>query len=342
MSQAPGRSAELDLFKTLLVIGMIATHVIQLVGRQLPDWTDRFAEMVNLVTFSGFMLAFGLGLGLARGAGKPLMARLRPVVLLLVAAWVSSFAFALLVDRERLTAELALDVLSMRRLFGWSEFLATFFVLYLVVALARPVLVGIATRPSTLAMATALCFATWLTLDQGWPLTAALIGTTRFASFPLIPYLPWFLVGIAIGRDGGRLHWWHWLLAGIASTWLAWSISQTGEWPGRFPPTVLWIVGPALPILLYLALAKWLTWLWTLPGWMTVPGRHVLSFLLASNLMLFASRRLWGRPVDEVWLWLAASAGIIGLIGAIWLWREPRASARSHHKGGAGAAPDLA
>lgn len=323
MSPGSSRLPELDLFKTVLVVGMVATHVIQLVSRALPGWTDRFADFINLVTFSGFLLAMGIGLGLSQGTARPLWSRLRPVLLLLLAAWISSFAFALLVDRLRLTPELAIDVLTMRRLFGWSEFLASFFVLYALVAVARPLLFAVATNPWLLALATAACLgSTWLVMDQGWPLTATLIGTTRFASFPLLPYLPWFLLGITLGRSGGRLAAWHWLGATLASGWLAWSLWQTGQLPGRFPPTILWIVGPALALLVYLLVAKVIASRVTVPDWVTVPGRHVLSFLLVSNLMLFTLRHQMDRPVTNIWSWLALSAGIMAVIGAGWLIQE--------------------
>lgn len=314
----------------MLVVGMVATHVIQLVSSSLPGWTDRFADFINLVTFSGFLLAMGIGLGLSRGRARPLWSRLRPVLLLLLAAYVSSFAFALLVDRLPLTTTLVLDVLTMRRLFGWSEFLATFFVLYALVAVARPLLLAIATNPWLLALATVLCFgSTWLVMDQGWPLTATLIGTTNFASFPLLPYLPWFLVGIALGRAGGRLTIWHWLGAVAASGWLVWSLWQTGQLPGRFPPTILWIIGPALALLVYLMIAKAITSRLTVQGWLTVPGRHVLSFLLVSNLMLFTLRNLLGRPVLNVWTWLAATVAVLALISTCWLlWERTQARTR--------------
>jgi len=323
MTSGSSRLAELDLFKAMLVAGMVATHVIQLVSRSLPVWTERFAEFVNLVTFSGFLLAMGIGLGLSGGRARPLWNRLRPVLLLLAAAWISAFAFALLVDRLPLTSQLATDILTMRRLFGWSEFLASFFVLYALVAVARPLLVGIASNPWLLIPACALCLAsTWLVMDQGWPLTATLIGTTNFASFPLIPYLPWFLLGIGLGRAGGRLPPWHWLAATAASGWLLWSLQQTGQLPGRFPPTVLWIVGPALALLAYLRVAKVIATRLTLPDWLTVPGRHVLSYLLVSNLLLFTLRNLMGRPVQSVWAWLGLTAAVLVMIGIGWVIRE--------------------
>ena len=120
MNAIPARSQGLDLFKTMLVVGMVIAHVLQLLTRQMPGWTERFSEFINLVTFSGFLFAMGIGLGLSGGGSKTWWQRLKPVLMLLGAAWLSSIAFALLVDRVTLTPDLVADVLTMRRLFGWS------------------------------------------------------------------------------------------------------------------------------------------------------------------------------------------------------------------------------
>jgi hypothetical protein len=179
------------------------------------------------------------------------------VVLLLLAAWISAFAFALLVDRTPLTWGLALDVLSFRRLFGWSEFLASFFMLYLLLAMFRPLILRMALDPLSFGLAVALSFAsTWIVVDLWLPASATLLGTTLFASFPLLPYLPWFLVGIRLGRSGGKLGWAHWALAALCSGFLAFQVQQMGALPGRFPPTVLWVIGPALVLALYWVLAR--------------------------------------------------------------------------------------
>jgi hypothetical protein len=330
MTDRQGRLAELDLFKSLLVVGMVATHVLQLLGRSMPGWTDRFGEFINLVTFSGFLLALGIGLGLARQGARPWWLRLRPVMMLLAATYISSFAFAMLVDREKLTQDLAVDILTMRRLFGWSEFLATFFTLYALVAVARPLLAWIGSRLALLILVSVLCLAScWLVLNLELPLLATLVGTTKFASFPLLPYLPWLLVGIALGRADGRLTIWHASAALVGTGWLLWGLLDTGELPGRFPPTLSWIIGPALPLLLYLLMAKLITIWTTVPGWINVPGRHVLSFLVVSNLAIFTLRHLLGRPIVNVWAWLALTTLILAAVGGAWIVWERHVSRAS-------------
>lgn len=321
------RASELDLFKTMLVVGMVAIHVFQLLGRSMPDWVGRVEEGINLITFSGFLLAMGIGVGMASERERGLRERLRPVGLLLLAAWISAFAFALLVDRMPLTWALALDVLSFRRLFGWSEFLASLFMLYLLLALFRPLILRMALDPLSFGLAVALSFAsTWITLDLWLPASATLLGTTLFASFPLLPYLPWFLVGIRLGRSGGELGWVHWTAAALCSGLLAFQVQQTGALPGRFPPTVLWVIGPALALALYWVLAR--LFAARVPSMLLLPGRHVLSYLLVSNLLIFSARRIWGRPVTEVEAWIGSTLSVLVVIGLGWRlaekWRETR------------------
>lgn len=308
------RSDGLDLFKAMLVVGMVAIHVFQLLGRSLPVWVNPLSDAINLITFSGFLLALGIGVGLSRDRPRGRAERLVPALLLLGACWLSSFAFALLVDRARLTPDLVVDVLSLRRLFGWSEFLASFFMLYLLLALGRGWIVRMATDNLCFALSLALSFlSTWVRVDGHIPLAATLVGTADFASFPILPYLPWFLLGIRIGRDGGQISPILWAVGFGCTGLFLLVLHQTGRLPDRFPPSALWVAGPALVLFLYWGLASRLT----IPRVILGPGRHVLSFLLLSNLIIFAARNLVGRPVTSIVLWLAWSLAILVTVGVL-------------------------
>ena len=154
--KTPNRATDLDLLKTLLVIGMVGAHVVQLITFRARPEAAIFAEYANLVSFPGFLFAFGIGLGLPKPEGRKrsLWRQLRPSLLLLLAVYASSFAFALLVDRKKLDPQLIFDVVTMQRLFGWSEFLATFFMLSLLTLLALPALLAIGRNPWLLVVAT--------------------------------------------------------------------------------------------------------------------------------------------------------------------------------------------
>jgi hypothetical protein len=297
---AAGRSADLDVLKTVLVWGMIVAHCIQLLAFRPGPVAQTISTFINLISFSGFMFAFGYGVGLSR-RDKSWGQRLWPVLLLLLATWVSEIAFSTLVDRKPLDAELLVPLLSLSRLYGWSEFLASFCVLYLIIAVARPWLVRIATSWPLLVAALLVCAAsTWVAISADVPLLATILGTTRFASFPLLAYLPWFLIGIAFGRMTERPGLLDWGLAVVATgAWALWVWHYGGELPGRFPPTVLWVVGAALPILIYVVVSRAIAPV--VPRFLLGPGRHVLAALLLSNLAIFTLRWMFGFRLGAWW-----------------------------------------
>ncbi len=330
MNHTNNRAQDLDLLKTVLVIGMIGAHVIQLITfRPKPD-AAIFAEYANLVSFSGFMFAFGIGLGLPKPEGRvrTWWQRLRPIALLLLAVYVSSFAFALLVDRKPLTPELAIDVVTMRRLFGWSEFLATFFVLAVLQLFARPALLAVGRNPWLLVGVSVLCLlTTFYTTDAIFPLLPTLVSHTGMANFPLLPYLPWFLLGIWYGTHPVRL--WHFVPALAITGYCFWFTYQTGGFPQRFPPTILWIVGPAAILLAYVAASRWVAARVRIPDILLTPGRHVLSFLVLSNVALFATRFAMGRIVRNTLMDAVVAIGILVVLTLGWYaWERLRPAIR--------------
>lgn len=314
----PARAADLDLFKTVLVWGMITAHCIQLLAFRPKPAAIAISDVVNLITFSGFMFAFGWGLGLSRGAPKSWWARLYPVVLLGLATWVSEFAFMALVEKAKFDGALIYNILTFSRLYGWSEFLASFFVLYAIIAVARPWLIAIGERWYLMVPAAIACLAaTWIVVSGDIPLLATIVGTTNFASFPIVPYLPWFLLGIFYARNPEHPRAADWVLAAVATGLCALWTAYYGEYPGRFPPTVLWIVGPALILILYLVVARFVGRRVRIPRVLLGTGRHVLAALLVSNLIIFGLRYAVGFRLGQ-WWWTPILA--ISIIATVTLW----------------------
>lgn len=315
---ASARAQYLDLLKSLLIYGMITAHVTQLLTFRPSTELTGIADFVNLITFSGFMLAFGLGIGMSGERKRPLWDKVRPILMMLAASWISSLAFVVLVDRKPVNVALLTDLLSLRVLYGWSEFLASFLTLYILIAIARPVLVWLASQARILILATTLCLATTLLVtNRNYPLMATVIGTTNFASFPILPYLPWFLVGIWLGRNNRVPNLIEWAIAAIGTAGFCYVLYTRGEIPGRFPPSIWWIVGAAVPLAVYLTVSRFIVRGNKVLSLLLVPGRHVLASLLVSNLIIFGARFLYRQPLRIWWATLLAALGIIVLV-TVW------------------------
>jgi hypothetical protein len=113
------------------------------------------------------------------------------------------------------------------------------------------------------------------------------------------------------------------------SGYLYWVTLETGQFPNRFPPTILWIVGPAALLLTYLWLCRFIAARVSLPAPLLTPGRHVLSFLVLSNIGFFATRYFMGKPVRSTLIALLVTVGVLVLLSAGWyawerLWKATR------------------
>jgi hypothetical protein len=274
---------------------MISAHVIQLVTEEPPRMGVALVGLCEPRTFSGFLLAFGIGVGLSRPRRRGLWERAVPVVKVLLAVWASSWGFVLLVDRAPLDGWVVREVMTTEVLWGWSEFLTSFLVLYLLLAVARPVFVWVGTRPGwMLAASVAALGTTLVTTGAYWPLIGGLVGHRGYPNFPLLAYLPWFLAGIHLaGRRIGGAD----LALGAAATgvFALWVWQQGGALPERFPPSLLWVIGPGLPLALYLWACE-SAWAAGAARCCLAAGRHVLVALVLSNLLIFGIRYLWGFP----------------------------------------------
>ncbi|MBP1807559.1 hypothetical protein [Rubellimicrobium aerolatum] len=313
MAGGTERTEALDLLKTVLVAGMISAHCVQLLAEAPPGWALGWAGYVNLVTFSGFLLAFGIGVGMSRRV-PPWRARLVAVLRIWLAVVASSLGYQVLVERMPLTGGLVWDVASTRVLFGWSEFLTAFLVLYLLLAVLRPWVGWVAVRPAWLmALGVAGLGSTWVTVGAFWPMVGGLVGHREYASFPVLGYGPWFLAGLWIGARGRGIEAGE-VALGAAATGvflLAWW--GQGWVPDRFPPSVPWVIGAGLPLALYV----WGAGRVSAPGWALAAGRHVLASLVVSNLLIFGARAGWGWPLHGGWAILGAA---LALFAVVTLW----------------------
>ncbi|MGG6311895.1 acyltransferase family protein [Paenibacillus macerans] len=326
------RERAIDLFKGLLVLGMVYCHALQFFSDPLvfPEG-QKFIEGMNLITFSGFVFSFGYVCQLAyysKSFQQAWRRMLTAGVKTLFAFYISGAAFRLLIDKRPLEWATIRPILLLDDMPGWSEFLASFTYLILLGLLLFMPLKRVTEKKWTgFALAGMLLLTTLIPYGNiHAPQLAPLLGTRDFASFPVLPYFPYYLLGMLFARH--RIVWDWKVLSGAAAlsgafAW-KWLLAADAAWPERFPPSMWWILGPALPLYGYYLLSRGMQ-RYPLPfAPLEAMGRNVLWFLVMSNVLIFALESAQPQLIlslpDALWVELA----LLGTVGfSIWAIYKP-------------------
>ncbi len=323
---ANNRDHSLDVFKGLLVVLMTWCHVLQFFGdASLFPLNQSLETAANLLVFPGFVFAFGAAAEYA-WYKKPFMQSAPRVITAALKAlgafYLSGLAFRVVREGKPFTWATTRRILLMQDLPGWSEFLAAFFMLALVAMALYFPLNAVRRRPWALAVlglaALAMCLIPYHQVSH--PLLRLLVGTTAYASFPVVQYLPYFLLGVWYARGGRR----GWGLPVIALTMTAAGVLRAaalGVLPNRFPPDYGWVLLPAAGLAALMVLAMGLERLRFGKLSLLEPRRvlvnlgiNSLYYLLAGNLVLFTlsgrgtppqlrfrAPGLFGQPIASPW-----------------------------------------
>ena len=287
------RDYSIDIFKGLLVIGMVYCHILQFFSDpEVYTGAQRVIDVVNIVTFSGFVFSFGY-VGQLAYYSKPLKAvygrMLSTAVKTLIAFYISGTYYRLFLDRKPLTWSTVKPILLLQDIPGWSEFLVSFSLIMLVgLVLFKPLTWLIERKLIFWVVVLLLLMTTYFPYDKVTVnQLGLLIGTRKFASFPVVQYFPYYLIGMYVARY--RLGWnWKLFLGSFVSTgiFIAYVTVKHGL-PERFPPSLFWILSSSFLVYLYFLVAKVLTLKMKYTKFLTVLGQNVLLYLLMSNMMIF-------------------------------------------------------
>lgn len=325
------RDYSLDIFKGLLVIMMTCCHVSQFFGdHDMYPLLNSLEITANVLVFPGFVLAFGAAAQLAyyrKPFKKALPGMLRMVARSLTAFYLSGIAFRVIREGKPFGASAVHRILLLQDLPGWSEFLAAFAMIgVLSILLYAPVK---ATEGQSWLLVPAglvcllTCFLPYESIHH--PLLRLLAGTTAYACFPALQYLPYFLIGVHYARESKT----KWFLPALLSLMTALGLlrwRQMGYLPTRFPPDIGWVLLSATGLGLLLALARVLDRLHVKRFPSLAPrlvlsslGRNSLFYLLCGNLTIFALAGRNAAPRLRARGWGLFSCAISTPIGAF-LW----------------------
>ncbi|WP_372632272.1 acyltransferase family protein [Cohnella sp.] len=328
------RERAIDLFKGLLVLGMVYCHTLQFFSDpQVYPNGQKFIEVINLITFSGFVFSFGYvsqlsyyGKPFRLAAPRMLMAALKT----LFAFYVSGAAFRLFIDGRVLSWANIKPILTLNDMPGWSEFLASFTYLMIVgLILFVPLRRLAEIKWLGFVVAGVLLLTTFIPYGSiHWMKWGPLIGTRDFASFPVLQYFPYYLLGILFARY--RIVWDWRVLTGaiVASGAFVWKwLSTEGQpLPERFPPSIWWIVGPALVLYGYYLLSRLMEKYPAPFVPLEAMGRNVLWYLVMSNVLIFA---LKGNQQDNLllsaWDGFLMALVLLGVVSfSVWIMTKKR------------------
>lgn len=289
------RDYSIDLFKGILVIGMVYAHVIQFFGQTENSVGMEFvSNYANVITFSGFVFCFGYVFQkayLTKPFEKVWLKMVVTSLKTLAAFYLSGLSFRIFISGIPLQWEHIGPVLLLKDIPGWSEFLVSFALFSFISIVLFPWLKRlIKLKLLFWTVNGLLLLTTWfpydsVTINQ----LGLLIGTRQFAVFPVLQYMPYYLIGIYFARHS--IGWgWKWLIGSALATGIfIWDYASNG-WvlPERFPPTVQWILGATLILYLYYLFTRWVV----RRSWQIKPlisiGQNVLFYLLISNIFIFA------------------------------------------------------
>jgi hypothetical protein len=301
------RDISIDLFKTFLVVGMVSAHVIQFLAQKNLTFLSPFSDYINLISFSGYLFAFGYSTYLAyfqKVCSDVWKKMLATAFKTLIAFYISGVAFRILVDRKRLFSRDFWNIILLNDVPGYSEFLLSFaLVTLLALILFRPLRWLLEHRAVFWIVIALLLLTTFFPYDlvQSTQL-GLLVGTRQFAAFPVLQYLPYYWLGLYFARY--QIGWQPIVALGSLAFTLAFFVFawQQGAYSSRFPPSLLWVMGAAVFLYVYYLFAKFLARKVSVYEVFLRPGKNVLFYLLISNILIFSLATVYRNALGFVTL----------------------------------------
>ncbi len=281
---------------------MVYAHTLAILGLPGPDLFSGVVGLVDLVAFSGFLFCFGYSCYLAYfRPERPLaMRRIASTALKpLLAFLVSGLAYRLFIQHRSFDSMMLFRLLSLQEIAPFSEFLLAFSLILALTALARQPISVLLARPKLLATLIVLCLCTtFVPFMTNSIYVNLLIGAGPATVFPLVPYYPIFLLGMAAARYGiisnRRV-----LVACIVALGALFGEAALGGQLRRFPPSAFWVCGSLAVAYGTVLLAHTRPFAGSAGAVLANIGRNVLFYLLLSNILLFALRSLMSQPLPN-------------------------------------------
>lgn len=295
------RDRSIDMLKTLLVIGMILGHCIQLIGNPISI-TTAISTGVNLITFSGFLFCFGYAVSIAYlGKSKDYVKNkiIKNCFELLIAYYISGISYELFVTKELSLIKL-IRILILSDIPGYSEFLVAFFVLNLLTLIFFNQIVKILNSKKLIIIIIIISLVStfipykYILINQ----LGLILGSTKFACFPILQYSSYYILGMYFQRNCIKFDKKYLILSvGCTSLFIVYGIINKG-FPSRFPPSIFWVLGGLGILYIYYIFSEVISNKISKNNKLYFIGENTLYFLLISNIFLFILKGYFSLKID--------------------------------------------
>jgi hypothetical protein len=306
---AKSRQISIDYMKSMLVIGMILAHSFQLLSKNEGNYW-LFSTLINLFTFSGFFFCYGYVFFLSyfsKNKNKVKKNIIATACKTLVAYYIVAFFSLSLIYIRYIKVDFEFSFINIFRVLllfeipFYTEFLLSFFLITIIAFLFFDKFVLLAENRISLFSIIGICLVwaclapTNLFLNNQ---LALLVGTSSYSAFPVIQYLPFFLVGILFSKYGVPVNLSGFCLSLIGTFIFVIYVYINKNLPSRFPPSIFWILGSTGILYSLFAIAKFLEYQNIVFNFIISIGSNALIYLVLSNIMIFSlSKRFDTFPI---------------------------------------------
>lgn len=321
------RNFSIDIFKGLLVIGMVLVHIMQFFSDpSISPSVEYVINIGNVITFSGFVFCFGYVAEISyleKDLKSVYKKIIKNIIKTLIAFYVSGSAYQIFVAGNLIEWNTFKEIILLNTMPGWSEFLASFayfsFVTLILFVPFKKVL-------NNKVLFWIIFFSLFLTcLIQYEKITinqlGVLIGTNKFAAFPVLQYMPFYMLGMYFKKydikfnlvfAGGAL---------LLSAYPLYKIIVLKAPPLRFPPSIAWIVAPMFVLYLYYLASIMLERFFLYLKPIIAFGQNVLFCLVVSNIFIFSLdskfKKLTLKPLECIYMEVVFLAIVYYLVSIV-------------------------
>lgn len=136
------------------------------------------------------------------------------------------------------------------------------------------------------------------------PQLGIIIGTTKFACFPILQYLPFFLMGMYCQAKNMFYNRYLVFVASLFTVVVSVYCISCHKIPERFPPSMGWILWASAFTILYYMVSDRISRFKlnrTITNTIRIFGAYTLDFLVISNIIIFAIRWYFGKQLSVIY-----------------------------------------